>query len=104
MPIVGGLDIHRKQITFDYLDAETGEVKRGQVTPSPTRKAPPDPKPPDPRGQVSYVLGCLPISAIRAGVDRQLGESERRKTSSSHSPSGSRAMWLPRHTSPRSAM
>jgi hypothetical protein len=31
MPIVGGLDIHRKQITFDYLDAETGEVKRGQV-------------------------------------------------------------------------
>jgi hypothetical protein len=24
MPIVGGLDIHRKQITFDYLDTETG--------------------------------------------------------------------------------
>jgi hypothetical protein len=34
MPIVGGLDIHRKQITFDYLDTETGEVKRGQVTPA----------------------------------------------------------------------
>jgi hypothetical protein len=31
MPIVGGLDIHRKQLTFDYLDTETGEVKRGQV-------------------------------------------------------------------------
>jgi len=31
MPIVGGLDIHRKQITFDYLDTVTGEVKRGQV-------------------------------------------------------------------------
>ena len=29
MPIVGGLDIHRKQITFDCLDTETGEVKRG---------------------------------------------------------------------------
>ena len=29
MPIVGGLDIHRKQLTFDYLDTETGEVKRG---------------------------------------------------------------------------
>jgi len=26
MPIVGGLDIHRKQITFDYLDTVTGEV------------------------------------------------------------------------------
>ncbi len=29
MPIVGGLDIHRKQITFDYLDTMTGEVRRG---------------------------------------------------------------------------
>jgi len=27
MPIVGGLDIHRKQLTFDYLDTVTGEVK-----------------------------------------------------------------------------
>jgi transposase len=34
MPIVGGLDIHRKQLTFDYLDTVTGEVKRGQVTPA----------------------------------------------------------------------
>ena len=34
MPIVGGLDIHRKQITFDYLDIETGQVRRGQVSPA----------------------------------------------------------------------
>ena len=34
MPIVGGLDIHRKQITFDYLDTVTGEVRRGQVAPA----------------------------------------------------------------------
>jgi transposase len=34
MPIVGGLDIHRKQITFDYLDTGTGEVRRGQVSPA----------------------------------------------------------------------
>ena len=34
MPIVGGLDIHRKQITFDYLDTVTGQVRRGQVTPA----------------------------------------------------------------------
>jgi hypothetical protein len=29
MSIVGGLDIHRKQITFDYLDTVTGQVRRG---------------------------------------------------------------------------
>src|SRR6266516_4332833 len=34
MPIVGGLDIHRKQITFDYLDTVTGQVRRGQVAPA----------------------------------------------------------------------
>ena len=34
MPIVGGLDIHRKQITFDYVDTETGEVRRGQICPA----------------------------------------------------------------------
>ena len=35
MPIVGGLDIHRKQITFDYPGTATGEVQRGQVAPRP---------------------------------------------------------------------
>ena len=34
MPIVGGLDIHRKQLTSDYLDTVTGEVKRGQIAPA----------------------------------------------------------------------
>ena len=34
MPIVGGLDIHRKQLTFDYLDTVTGEVQRGQIAPA----------------------------------------------------------------------
>jgi len=32
MPMVGGLDIHRKQITFYYLDVETGQVCRGQIS------------------------------------------------------------------------
>ena len=32
--IVGGLDIHRKQLTFDYLDLVNGEVKCGQVSPA----------------------------------------------------------------------
>jgi transposase len=34
MSIVGGLDIHRSQITFDYLDTQTGEVRCGQVRPA----------------------------------------------------------------------
>jgi transposase len=29
--IVGGLDIHRRQITFDYLDTDTSEVRRGKI-------------------------------------------------------------------------
>ena len=34
MSIVGGLDIHRKQITFDYLDTGSGQVQRGQIAPA----------------------------------------------------------------------
>jgi transposase len=34
MSIVGGLDIHRRQITFDYLDGDTGEVTRGKIAPA----------------------------------------------------------------------
>ena len=34
MSIVGGLDIHRKQLTFDYLDRATGEVKSGRIAPA----------------------------------------------------------------------
>jgi len=34
MAIIGGFDVHRAQITFDYLDTETGEVTRGQIRPA----------------------------------------------------------------------
>jgi len=37
MAIVGGLDIHRKQITFDYVDTGTGELRRGQIAPADRR-------------------------------------------------------------------
>ncbi len=37
MCIVGGLDIHRKQITYDYLDKATGEVCCGQIAPADRR-------------------------------------------------------------------
>lgn len=38
MTIIGGLDVHRAQITFDYLDTDTGEVSRGRIEPA-TRAA-----------------------------------------------------------------
>ena len=31
MSIVGGVDIHRKQLTFDYVERETGGWERGRV-------------------------------------------------------------------------
>jgi transposase len=34
MTIIGGLDVHRAQITFDYLDTETGEIFTGQIRPA----------------------------------------------------------------------
>jgi transposase len=34
MTIVGGLDLHRRQITFDYLDTATGELHRGRIAPA----------------------------------------------------------------------
>jgi transposase len=32
--IVGGLDVHRNQITFDWVDQRTGEAGRGRVAPA----------------------------------------------------------------------
>ena len=34
MSIVGGLDMHRKQITFDYVDTMTGALCRGMIMPA----------------------------------------------------------------------
>jgi transposase len=34
MAIVGGLDLHRKQITFDVVDTESGRVRRGRISPA----------------------------------------------------------------------
>jgi transposase len=34
MTIVGGFDVHRAQITFDYVDTGTGEVVTGQIRPA----------------------------------------------------------------------
>jgi transposase len=32
--MVGGFDVHRAQITFDYLDTNSGEVSAGQIRPA----------------------------------------------------------------------
>ena len=34
MDIVGGFDVHRKQITFDCLQTQTGELFRGEIRPA----------------------------------------------------------------------
>jgi hypothetical protein len=34
MRVVGGLDVHRRRITFDYLDERSGQVRRGRVAPA----------------------------------------------------------------------
>lgn len=34
MTIIGGLDIHRAQLTFDYLELESGEVSSGKIVPA----------------------------------------------------------------------
>lgn len=34
MDIVGGFDVHRKQITFDYIEMDTGEIHRGKIRPA----------------------------------------------------------------------
>jgi transposase len=36
MAIVAGFDVHRQQITFDALDTETGELRRGRIDSTPT--------------------------------------------------------------------
>jgi len=36
MAIVAGFDVHRNQITFDALEASTGEVTRGRIDATPT--------------------------------------------------------------------
>ena len=34
MAIVGGFDVHRRQVTFDYLHTVIGQVRRGRITPA----------------------------------------------------------------------
>jgi transposase len=38
MSIIGGLDVHRRQITYDWVDHDSGETRRGRIAPA-TRAA-----------------------------------------------------------------
>ena len=32
--IIGGLDVHRRQITYDWIDTETGQQRQGRLAPA----------------------------------------------------------------------
>jgi hypothetical protein len=32
--IIGGLDVHRRHITFDWIDTDTGQTRQGQLAPA----------------------------------------------------------------------
>jgi transposase len=34
MAVAGGFDLHRGQLTFDYVDTGTGESRRGRICPA----------------------------------------------------------------------
>ena len=34
MSIIGGLDVHRRQITYDWIDTDTGQTRQGQLAPA----------------------------------------------------------------------
>jgi transposase len=34
MAIIGGLDVHRSQITYDWIDSDSGQRQRGQLAPA----------------------------------------------------------------------
>ena len=34
MSIIGGLDVHRRQITYDWVDHNSGKARRGRIAPA----------------------------------------------------------------------
>ena len=80
MSIVGGLDIHRKQITFDYPGTATGEVKRGQIAPADRKQVRAWLARFAGRGEAAFAVeGCtgwryLAEELAAAGLEAHLGE------------------------------
>lgn len=80
MAIIGGFDVHRAQITFDYVDTESGEVATGQIRPA-TRAALREwLRPFESRDKVTFAVeGCtgwrfVVEELIGAGIEPQLAE------------------------------
>ena len=80
MAIVGGFDVHRAQITFDYVDTDSGEVSAGQIRPA-TRPAVRNwLRRFDGRDDVAFAVeGCtgwrfVVEELLRAGVEPHLAE------------------------------
>src|SRR5215218_2491386 len=80
MAIVGGFDVHRAQITFDYLDTDSGEVSAGQIRPASRQTL---------RNWLQRFEGCVAVAfavegctgwrfvveeLVRAGVEPHLAE------------------------------
>ena len=79
MSIVGGLDIHRKQITFDYHDTETGEVGTRPDLPGRPR-APAGLAGPVRQGREMIPRsrsGDAPVAVCRGGAGRGRGHGAR---------------------------
>jgi transposase len=80
MAIIGGFDVHRAQITFDYVDTESGEMATGQIRPA-TRAALREwLRPFEGRDKVSFAVeGCtgwrfVVEELIGAGIEPHLAE------------------------------
>ncbi len=80
MAIVGGFDVHRAQITFDYLDTDSGEVSAGQIRPATRQTLRNWLQRFEGRGDVAFAVeGCtgwrfVVEELVRAGVEPHLAE------------------------------
>jgi hypothetical protein len=69
MDIVGAFDVHRKQITFDYIEMDSGEVHRGKIRPA-TRESL-SPTVPPVRNDLLNTACCTLIEESRGCEDDQ---------------------------------
>ena len=80
MAIIGGFDLHRRQLTYDYLDAVTGEIQRGRVVPADRAHLRSFLARFDGQGEVAFAVeGCTGWRYVveeltRAGIEAHLAE------------------------------
>ncbi len=80
MAIIGGFDLHRRQLTYDYLDVVTGQVDRGRVVPADRSQLRSFLARFEGQGEVAFAVeGCTGWRYVveeleRAGIGAQLAE------------------------------